>query len=88
MLLLWYILDKNPDRVDEAKEEFQKLQQAYETLSNAQDRAWYDKHRDAVLREGFDPDLDDIIVDLFPYFTSSCFSGYNDEEKGFYTVYR
>ncbi|ODM95919.1 DnaJ subfamily C member 21 [Orchesella cincta] len=80
--------DKNPDRQDEAKEEFQKLQQAYETLSNPQERAWYDKHRDAVLREGFEQEDDDFIVDLFPYFTSACFTGYNDEEKGFYTVYR
>ncbi|CAL8078053.1 unnamed protein product [Orchesella dallaii] len=80
--------DKNPDRQDEAKEQFQKLQQAYETLSNPQDRAWYDKHRDAVLREGFEQDDDDFIVDLFPYFTSACFTGFNDEEKGYYTVYR
>lgn len=45
-------IDKNPDRADEAKAEFQILQQAYEVLSNPQERAWYDKHRQAVLREG------------------------------------
>jgi DnaJ family protein A protein 5 len=38
--------------VEEAKAEFQVLQQAYEVLSNGQERAWYDKHREAVLREG------------------------------------
>ena len=32
--------------------------------------------------------LDEDGVDVFQYFTTSCFSGYNDEEKGFYTVYR
>ena len=43
-------LDKNPDRMEEAKVEFQALQQAYETLSNPQERAWYDKHRTAILK--------------------------------------
>ena len=44
--------DKNPDRLEESKTEFQFLQQAYEVLSNPQERAWYDEHRHAVLRGG------------------------------------
>lgn len=45
-------VDKNPDRAEEAKTEFQVIVRAYEVLSNPQERAWYDKHRQAVLREG------------------------------------
>jgi len=44
--------DKNLERHEEAKAEFQVLQQAYEVLSNPQERAWYDEHRHAILRGG------------------------------------
>lgn len=27
-------------------------------------------------------------IDLFAYFSSQCYSGFDDTEKGFYTVYR
>lgn len=50
--LPFWSLDKNPDRLEEAKEEFQTLQQAYEVLSNPQERAWYDEHRLSVLKGG------------------------------------
>lgn len=33
--------DKNPDNPDEAKKRFQVIQQAYEVLSDPQERAWY-----------------------------------------------
>ncbi|OXA45692.1 dnaJ homolog subfamily C member 21 [Folsomia candida] len=80
--------DKNPDRADEAKAEFQVLQQAYEVLSNPQERSWYDLHRQAVLREGLDPDFDDFNIDLMAYCTSSCYKGFGDDDEGFYAVYR
>ena len=44
--------DKNLDNSDEAKKEFQLIQAAYEVLSDSQERAWYDKHRDAILLGG------------------------------------
>jgi len=47
---LKYHPDKNRENVEEAKEEFQLIQQSYEVLSDPQERAWYDKHRDALLR--------------------------------------
>jgi len=46
------LLDKNPEREEEAKIEFQVLQKAYEVLSNQQERAWYDEHWRTILREG------------------------------------
>lgn len=42
--------DKNIANEKEAKEKFQQIQQAYEVLSDPQERAWYDKHRDQILR--------------------------------------
>lgn len=48
--------DKNQDS-PEATEKFQLLQQAYEVLSDPHERAWYDSHRDQILRgETVDPD--------------------------------
>jgi curved DNA-binding protein CbpA len=45
--LLWHP-DKN--REEGAEEQFRLVQSAYETLSEPQERAWYDSHRDAILR--------------------------------------
>lgn len=37
--------DKNPDNVEEATRLFADIQQAYEVLSDPQERAWYDRHK-------------------------------------------
>ena len=51
-------LELHPDRnygdVDKATQRFAEVQAAYEVLSDPQERAWYDSHRDAILR-GDDP---------------------------------
>ncbi|KAI4597794.1 hypothetical protein KJ359_004070 [Pestalotiopsis sp. 9143b] len=51
-------LELHPDRnygdVENATRKFAEIQAAYEVLSDAQERAWYDSHRDAILR-GDDP---------------------------------
>lgn len=44
--------DKNPDNIDECTKQFHLIQQAYEVLVDPQERAWYDKHREAILRGG------------------------------------
>ncbi|XP_071444487.1 dnaJ homolog subfamily C member 21-like [Hetaerina americana] len=80
--------DKNLDNLDEAKEEFQNLQQAFDVLSDAHERAWYDTHREAILKGGLGKDYQDDSTNLFPYFSASCYRGYGDEEVGFYAVYR
>uniref|UniRef100_A0A1B6ESU2 DnaJ homolog subfamily C member 21 n=1 Tax=Cuerna arida TaxID=1464854 RepID=A0A1B6ESU2_9HEMI len=87
LALQWHP-DKNPNNVEEAKIQFQLVQQAYEVLSDSHERAWYDKHRESILRGGLGTNYDDSALDVFQYFTSSCFSGYNDDEKSFYSVYR
>jgi DnaJ-class molecular chaperone len=51
LALLWHP-DKNADRVDECTRQFTLLQQAYEVLSDRQERAWYDRHREQILRGG------------------------------------
>ncbi|PNF22513.1 DnaJ subfamily C member 21 [Cryptotermes secundus] len=79
--------DKNPNSATEAKEQFQLVQQAYEVLSDPHERSWYDSHRESILR-GAGSDYKDDSLDVFRYFTPTCFKGYGDDENGFYAVYR
>ncbi|KAM9214094.1 dnaJ homolog subfamily C member 21 [Leptosomus discolor] len=81
-------LDKNLENAEEAAEQFKLIQAAYDVLSDPQERAWYDNHREALLKGGVDGDYQDDSLDLLHYFTVSCYSGYGDDERGFFTVYR
>ncbi|XP_074138800.1 dnaJ homolog subfamily C member 21 isoform X2 [Sminthopsis crassicaudata] len=87
LALKWHP-DKNLDNAAEAAEQFKLIQAAYDVLSDPQERAWYDNHREALLKGGADGDYQDDSLDLLQYFTVTCYSGYGDDEKGFYTVYR
>ncbi|KAL6096778.1 dnajc21 [Pungitius sinensis] len=87
LALKWHP-DKNLDNADEAAEYFKLIQAAYDVLSDPQERAWYDNHRDALLKGGVSGDYEDDSIDLLQYFTVTCYSGFGDDEKGFYTVYR
>lgn len=51
LALLWHP-DKNLDNLQAATEQFKLIQQAYDVLSDPQERAWYDKHREAILKGG------------------------------------
>ncbi|KAI8381146.1 uncharacterized protein BYT42DRAFT_612955 [Radiomyces spectabilis] len=89
--LIWHP-DKNPDR-PEAHERFQLILEAYEVLSDPQERSWYDSHRDAILRGDDqkaqrDSSAGTTAEDLMRYFSVSEFKGYNDNDQGFFTVYR
>jgi len=86
-MALKYHPDKNPDDPEGAKQTFQIIQQAYDVLSDPQERAWYDSHRDQILRGGLGEKLEEDGIDLFQYFSSSCYSGFGDDESGFYGVY-
>ncbi|XP_032792700.2 dnaJ homolog subfamily C member 21 [Daphnia magna] len=86
LALKWHP-DKNLENSDQAKKEFQFIQAAYEVLSDPQERAWYDKHRDAILLGAKGAEYQENAVNLFEYFTSACYSGYGDDEESFYGVY-
>ncbi|XP_069026747.1 dnaJ homolog subfamily C member 21 isoform X2 [Embiotoca jacksoni] len=87
LALKWHP-DKNLDNAEETAEHFKLIQAAYDVLSDPQERAWYDNHRDALLKGGVSGDYEDDSIDLLQYFTVTCYSGFGDDEKGFYTVYR
>lgn len=84
LALKWHP-DRNFDRVEECTEIFQEIQQAYDVLSDSQERAWYDKHREQILKGG-DDYIDDGL-NLMHYFQTSAYRGYGDDEKGFYAIY-
>ncbi|MEW5316450.1 MAG: hypothetical protein WDW38_007822 [Sanguina aurantia] len=94
MALQWHP-DKNQHRIEEAQDRFKEIQNAYEILSDRQERAWYDSHREQILKSGdrhqagggsggyekagFDPPDDE--EELFEYFSSGCYTGYGDGSK-------
>jgi len=87
-LALKYHPDKNRNDPEAAKEAFQLIQQAYDVLSDPQERAWYDNHRDALLRGLTSSEGDVDGIDLFQYFSASCYEGYDDSDGGFYETYQ
>ncbi|XP_026784523.2 dnaJ homolog subfamily C member 21 isoform X1 [Pangasianodon hypophthalmus] len=87
LALKWHP-DKNLENAEEAAEQFKLIQAAYDVLSDPQERAWYDNHREALLKGGVSGEYQDDSIDLLQYFTVTCYSGYGDDEQGFYTVYR
>lgn len=81
----------------EATASFQELVNAYEVLSDPKERAWYDSHRNQILFSSSVSNSNNsnssggfssgFVPDLFPFFSSSVYSGYSDKGKGFYKVY-
>eukprot|EP00048_Salpingoeca_helianthica_P008258 m.120575 g.120575 ORF g.120575 m.120575 type:complete len:661 (-) comp14559_c0_seq1:895-2877(-) len=80
--------DKNRDNPEEATKRFQLVQAAYAVLNDPQERAWYDNHREAILRGGTGVGGEhEEGVDVMPYFSPSAYTGFGDDEEGFYRVY-
>jgi len=76
--------DKHSDSDKKAQEEanrrFLEISDAYETLIDVNDRAWYDSHRE-VLINGGNPGEANYMFNIFPFFSPTCFKGYGDDEK-------
>lgn len=84
--------DKNQDQIELATETFKQIQSAYAVLSDPHERSWYDAHRDAILRgksgvRGEEDEDDDPVSNLWAFFSASAYSGFGDDEGGFYAVY-
>lgn len=88
--------DKQTNSVADAQhalERFQEIQNAYEILTDPQERSWYDSHIDRTFRkkqdrsDGSENPPDGFDFEVLDYFTSSCYFGFDDGVRGFYTVY-
>ncbi|KAG6016435.1 hypothetical protein E4U54_001484 [Claviceps lovelessii] len=90
--------DRNLDDVHEATRKFAEIQAAYEVLSDSQERAWYDSHREAILSGNHDPGAEptsfrnvrltstEEILDLIRKFSHT--KSFNDESTGFFGMAR
>mmetsp|Transcript_11327 Transcript_11327/g.28490 ORF Transcript_11327/g.28490 Transcript_11327/m.28490 type:complete len:621 (-) Transcript_11327:255-2117(-) len=77
--------------VEDATKNFQQIQEAYSVLSDPQERAWYDAHREQILKghDDGEPAEDPFKtrINLYKYFSSSCYDGFGDGANGFFAVY-
>ena len=70
-----------------------EINEAYNVLSDPNERTWYDNNREKILFNKEDMSKEDIEqytfgFNIWQYFTTSCFKGYEDDENGFYAIYR
>jgi len=81
--------DRNYGNEEEATEQFKLVQEAHETLMDKNERAWYDSHRNQILRGMHESEMTNKAVDtdhLYAFFSSRCFCGMEGED-GFFAVY-
>ncbi len=89
--------DRNYGNVEETTKLFAEVQSAYEVLSDPQEKAWYDSHRDAILRNEeevsgghFEQNIRvtaaEDLVRMFSKFNGKM--DFSDASTGFYSVLR
>ncbi len=91
--------DKNPNTIDESTENFNLIRSAYEVLSDPQERAWYDSHKNQILQDdsgngynGYDDDgyapinVGTSVQDLLKFFDPSLYSIYDSSPAGYYGI--
>lgn len=95
---LQYHPDKNRDNIDEATELFAQIRCAYEVLSDSQERAWYDSHKEQILSDDLHDleEEDDYTVDssvtgvtteeLLRFFNGSMYTRNDDTPAGIYQI--
>uniref|UniRef100_A0AC35TV07 C2H2-type domain-containing protein n=1 Tax=Rhabditophanes sp. KR3021 TaxID=114890 RepID=A0AC35TV07_9BILA len=79
--------DKNPTKLAECTEYFAKIQAAYEVLSDDHERAFYDRHRESILRGQESGSERESEINLYSFMSTSIYKGYGDDSKSFYSVY-
>eukprot|EP00892_Ulva_mutabilis_P000320 jgi/Ulvmu1/10289/UM060_0091.1 len=96
LALQWHP-DKNSND-ENAQDRFQEIQNAWEVLSDPQERAWYDSHRNQILSSGSRhqagaggdgaSEPPDEPINFAFYHSSNCFTDFDDNTDGFFAVYR
>ena len=84
--------DKNADDAMNATEMFKAVQEAYEVLSDPQEREYYDEHRTALLAEEMEEEEEVCVeveaeLDLYRWASREAFVDFTSAADGFFAVY-